>query len=165
MGYVPINGFEDLYEINPCGRIRSTGQRHTCKKGILSTWLDKDGYERCCLCKNGKQYQRSVHRLVAETFISNPEKKPQVNHINGIRNDNRKENLEWVTDYENKRHSVEALGHSKIGFHGKKIKCIETGEVFKSQGLAARAYNTTQSNISVAVSRGWKAAGVHWILA
>ena len=167
MGYLtaswlPLKGFEGYYEITPSGKIKSVGSCHACKKGILRTWLDKDGYERVGLSKKGKYFQKSMHRLVAENFIPNPDDKPQVNHKNGVRNDNRVENLEWVTDNENKRHSINTLGHSKRGLHGKKVKCVETGETFASQGTAAIAYNTTEGNISRAVASGGTARGKHW---
>lgn len=64
-----------------------------------------DGYKLIGLHKNKKQYLKSVHRLVAEAFVPNPNNYHIVNHINEIKDDNRAENLEWVTTQENVNHS------------------------------------------------------------
>jgi len=73
---------------------------------VLKGGVDRYGYPMAILCKNGFHYTKYMHRLLAIMFIPNPENKPQVNHINGIKTDCRVENLEWVTDKENKIHSV-----------------------------------------------------------
>ena len=73
---------------------------------ILKQAINKYGYCKVSLYKNKKSKTFSVHRLVAQTFIPNLEKKPQVNHINGIKTDNRTENLEWVTAKENMNEAV-----------------------------------------------------------
>lgn len=93
---------------------------------ILSTLEDKkvfvkdDGYIATTL-GNGKQNYKYVHRLVADAFVNSKHEKPQVNHINGIKGDNRAENLEWVTPAENIRHAIDT-GLLKYKKKGKEIK-------------------------------------------
>ena len=90
------------YEISNQGRVR-----HIKKQNILAQHLYQ-GYYKVKLCQDGKDRTWYVHRLVAETFIPNPDNKPTIDHINRNRNDNRVENLRWATRYEqsiNKNHS------------------------------------------------------------
>lgn len=107
----PINGYEGKYSITNDGRVFSHERYiETSYKGKLyralrkARWLkprDRDGYQ----CVAIDQKNVSVHRLVADAFIDNPNMKPVVNHINGIKHDNRVENLEWCTQYENDLHA------------------------------------------------------------
>lgn len=73
----------------------------------LKPRINKQGYLKVSLSKNGKQKGFFIHRLVAIAFIDNPDQKKTVNHINGIKNDNRVENLEWATQQENNMHAWE----------------------------------------------------------
>lgn len=95
-----IDGYEGIYKISNFGNVLSVKNNK-----LRAIHLDKDGYCRVMLCKNGRKKSSIVHRLVANAFIPNLENKPQVNHKNGIKTDNRLENLEWVTNSENMKHA------------------------------------------------------------
>lgn len=102
-----------LYQVSNLGRIkgierevRRNGNIYHWKERILTPQIEKNGYIRFILSKNGKMERVLIHRVVAETFIKNPENKPQVNHKNGNKKDNTVKNLEWVTAQENTLHSL-----------------------------------------------------------
>lgn len=105
----PVIGFEDNYLVNSSGLIKSVtrldklGRKWDEK--ILKSFKNNKGYLQVTLYKNEKAFHSTIHIIVAKTFIPNPENKPQINHINGIKNDNRIENLEWVTSKENHEHA------------------------------------------------------------
>ena len=78
------------------------------KRNKMTPSLSNCGYLMVCLRQNGKQYLKSVHRLIAQTFIPNPENKPQVNHIDSDKTNNTVSNLEWCTAKENQTHAIKA---------------------------------------------------------
>jgi hypothetical protein len=89
------------YSVSSFGRVRNDKTNK-----YISLCLGNNGYYRCHLWNNNKQKTFLIHRLVATAFIDNPENKPQVDHINNNKNDNRIENLRWVTDKENKKNQI-----------------------------------------------------------
>jgi hypothetical protein len=99
----PIIGYENLYEISNLGNVKSL-QKGFKKEKILKNRPNNLGYVRVDLRSNGKSKTIYTHKLVAIHFIPNTYKKLQVNHINGIKSDNRIENLEWVSSNENQCH-------------------------------------------------------------
>lgn len=97
-----IPGFEGIYQVSNSGIILSV-KRNKYRK--IRT--DKFGYSIIGLNKGGKQYQFFVHRIVAEVFIPNPDNLAEVNHIDGNKQNNRAENLEWCSHYENIHHAFD----------------------------------------------------------
>lgn len=150
-----IVGYEGYYEVSNLGRIRCCERidkigRHK-KSKILKLYKQHDGYLRICLHKDCKQKKFLVHRLVAETFIPNENESPEVNHINGKKDDNRVENLEWITREENMLHAFNT--GLATAWNKKKVICIETGEIFESTSEAERIMKLCVNKVS-AVCRG-----------
>lgn len=94
-----IKGYENLYQISNLGRVKSMGNGNSSnsKERILKPTTNNKGYLYIGLCKDGKVKYYLVHRLVANSFIDNPDNYNEVNHINEDKTDNRVNNLEWCS--------------------------------------------------------------------
>jgi predicted XRE-type DNA-binding protein len=107
-----IESYEGYYQVSSHGKIKSF---HRNREGLLICLSeDKDGYLQVQLHKNKKRKWFRVHRLVAQAFVPNPDNKPIPNHKNGIKRDNDKSNLEWVTISENTQHGFDKLNRKSL---------------------------------------------------
>jgi hypothetical protein len=131
----PVVGYEGLYSVTKNGVIYSLPRRGRKLKIMNPVDNMKAGYLRIALSRDGHTKLCYIHRVVAEAYIPNIENKPMVNHINGIKTDNKVENLEWVTGQENRDHAFD-LGL----FPNQKIHSHRKGEVVElvKQGIPIR---------------------------
>lgn len=161
-----IKGYEGLYQISNLGNVKSVPRNGKYCTRIIPLYMslsDRNGYKAVTLYKNGERATLSVHRLVAEAFVTNEENKNIVNHINGNRADNRATNLEWVTQSENIRHSFDIL--KNYNTDNKSVICVETGEVFISMTEASRKTGVLRTRIGKCCANKphcKTAGGYHW---
>lgn len=122
----PIKGYEGYYEVSNTGLVKRMAGKRCVVERLLSQSVKRTGYCAVLLSKNAKKTYPSVHRLVAEAFISNPHNKSTVNHKNGNKADNSVNNLEWMTLYENLMHAEDLGLRNQKG--EKHHNCILTAE-------------------------------------
>lgn len=173
-----VIGYEGLYIIDNLGNVVSLpkfqGRRVHNKYKILKSRLNtKTGYLEVCLNKNGKGKYFLLHRLIAIHFIPNPKNLENVNHINGVKTDNRLENLEWCTKQQNTKHAFDNnLGNFKIdamnrlekfNFYNSYCKVIleKDGQKFEFGSIkeACEKLNLTNDNVSRAIRKNQKVKG------
>ena len=164
----PITGFA-CYEISTLGRVRALSRLVKHPKGGLMHKQGQflkpfgDRYLRVNLCHNSKALECSVHRLVAQAFIPNPENKPQVNHIKQPKTNNAVTNLEWTTEPENTAHAVATGLKAKGEAHGsaklttKKVIILRSlSKQGWSQRKIAKKFGVSQASVSKIVR------GINW---
>ena len=108
--------YESLYQVSDLGNVKSLNYKNTKKEKILSKINNGKNYLSVNLYKNKIKTRIYIHRIVATSFLDNSQNKEEVNHINGIRTDNRLTNLEWVTRSENHFHRYKVLGQKGVNF-------------------------------------------------
>jgi len=118
-----IEGYEGKYQVSNLGNVKSLNYNNYGYEKLLSPFLNS-GYLYVDLLINTKRRTFRVHRLVAEAFIPNSDNKPEVNHINEIKTNNRAENLEWVTRKENVNHGTCPERKRKSMINGKTSKRV-----------------------------------------
>lgn len=146
----PVVGWEGLYVVSNLGRVvflcrtvsNGKGVR-TIQPKLCKLTINKDGYAVVHIHVNNKVLRKLAHRLVAESFIPNPDNKPEVDHINAIRTDNRVSNLRWVTSAENANNPITMsrmiASTAKFGKAVAKISAGRILEVYPSIKEACRA--------------------------
>lgn len=112
-----IEGFEGLYKVSTKGVVITLGKGKStnpdkCKIREIKPRKKNNGYLQVKLSKEGKRFYLLLHRVVAKTFILNIDNKPEVNHIDGDKENNNLKNLEWVTSSENQKHAFK-IGKQK----------------------------------------------------
>ena len=164
----------------PCYSVSDLGDVRRDKSGrILAGGKDKDGYRQVILSYKGKRKGIKVHRLIALTFIPNPDNKPMVNHIDGNKTNNCVSNLEWVTNQENQAHywrfiDSEANRRRRVESHlnkgllsnnpnAKAVICVELNKTFSTLLEAQQETGIKYTDISQVCHNHRKTAGgYHW---
>ena len=147
-----IKGYEGIYQISNKGRVKSLNYRRTGKEKILKPGKTKPGYLCISLYKKGEKCKCfSIHRLVAQAFLPNPDNLPIVNHKDENKLNNNVENLEWCNseynlNYGNRNERVN-IARKK---HRKKIVCVESNEIFNgSKDIFDKIINCCENNDSI----------------
>lgn len=153
-----IKGFEGLYAVTSCGRVWSYRNNKFLKPGCTTS-----GYFQVVLCKDGKNYPKYVHRIVAETYIDNPNNLQQINHKDEIKYHNWINNLEWCTPKYNINYGT---GHSRASYAQRlsnkrriEIVCLETGIKYNSIRHCSLETGIARRSLQFCLSGKQKMAG------
>lgn len=157
--WMPIKGYESLYDISREGKIR-THRRQGTDNRILKTSINRNGYEMVALCKNSKYKTYCVHRLLAEAFIPNPDNYPMINHKDECKANNTLDNLEWCTCAYNNSYGTARERASSTRYKPCKGTWPDgTEKIYNSCTLASKDTGISQGNIWGCCNGLWKHAG------
>ena len=156
--WADIEGYESLYAISSKGRCWS----YKTKKFLKET-INNDGYLRFSLFKNGKHKRYLAHRLVAKSFVDNPNQYPEINHINENVKDNCAENLEWCTHKQNinygSRNKKVSIALKNNQNSAKRVQNIDTLNIYDSLTKAEKETGIDLSQICLCCKNKAKTAG------
>lgn len=167
-----VVGYEGFYKVSNEGRVRSVSRIVKVKRGdvvydlpiigkIIEPQERRHGYFAVCLYgkggKNGRFSQKSVHRLVAESFLENPEDFPEVNHKDENKQNNRVENLEWITHKDNSLYGTAIKRRTQKQINGKKSKPVNQ---LTMEGVFIRRFPSMQE----AERNGFAAANIYKVI-
>ena len=171
-----VKGYDGKYQVSNLGHVRSMSFAHTRQAKVLKATPTNCGYVKVELYANGKGKVKYVHRLVAQAFIPNPDNKPQVNHIDGNKDNNVASNLEWCSPGENQTHAIAHGLREPSPMTGRKGKLCPTSKPILQYDLegnfikrwdsiadANRSFGKGHSNISLCLTGRHKTAyGFKW---
>ena len=161
-----IAGYEGVYQVSNLGRVKSLNYGRTGKEKCLEPWGNGGGYLQVSLRNNGKKDTPSIHRLVACTFIPNPNNLPEVNHKDENKENNNVSNLEWCDAKYNTNYGTarERMLKNMTGVHKlRPVLCIETDVIYPSSSEASRQTGSSQGNItSCCQGKRKTSGGYHW---
>ena len=149
-----VKGFEGFYQVSNIGNVKRLISERVFAERLIGRTIDRYGYVKRVLCKNGKMFHFTEHRLVGVTFIDNPENKSTINHINGVKTDNKVENLEWNTNLENKQHAIstgltdlKGTKHPKCKLTEKQVLEIRKIGFSETRTYLSKKYGVSRNNI------------------
>lgn len=145
----PVKGYEGRYEVSNMGRVKSL---YASKDIILKQPIHPDGYARVSFSKDEACSCKLVHRLVANAFIPNPDNKPEVNHIDGNKENNNVDNLEWCTSSYNTKHAYHN-GLMNADIHKKSVILYKRYGEYESVTEAAEALGVAPRSLSRAIHK------------
>ena len=143
-----IKGYDGLYQVSNLGKIKSLNYNRTGKEKLLKQNINSNNYFKITLSKNNVRKNYCTHVLVAKTFIENPNRLPCINHIDGNKQNNHIDNLEWVTYKQNTEHAYKRnlMKHFKVKViqYDKNMNVIK---IWNSITEASMNVNTSKMNI------------------
>ena len=156
-------GYEGIYKVSNLGNIKSLNYHRQNKEKLLKQHIrgKRGKYKFVVLYKNKTRQQVNVHILVAEAFCDGYKENYVVNHIDEDKFNNKANNLEWVTRKDNSLHSSYKWS-GKNNYKARKVKCVETGEVFDTLIEASAKLGVNSPNIIRSIKKGIKCGGYHW---